>query len=663
MYKADILDSVSNYYSANQKLVFYKQCIDKINDYKFESNGLLSELQMDEYLLESVRITVLSNINKYHIYLSNKKQENCTNYLISTSNEIKEKLLHQLVCITDYNNIMFLEKKQNIPKINFENSMYVIISDKAKKMENSYELKNLYEISGYIFGVEIFNILKYQRLDRITDFIRNGGEGTQLYTLLNKFAELLKTYDWQKRERIIVQSGAVFQTIGLTYTRDIDLLVLAENSTPEEVRKMDINYSDDKMDIDAAILANDGEWYTGETVYKYKKNWFTYILPSLGGAEDIFEVFSNPKYYFCFMGVKFMSLDLNVKRFLSRSNANSLTDLVMLEKINNYIMGDRLCVPNMTVRQGKIVVFNEKIMDKIQKMIKEKAKEYYNYNISIDEVKKIIKKCNLQAFDIYKGKIIYDPDTSIVKRFHLDVKQQIFYKYCKDANYLLDVGSGQLTDAQFWNKVGIKNVVGIEPSIDSIKKGMERLEKYGTKTNIKLINGVGNADWKADDKYKVVFNNKYDVVTFQYTLHYMMYDIETVMKNISQVIKRGSKIIITCMDGKLIHNELNKYGKIEVRNSQEPIFAIFPQYDHTQETIPRQNDILVYFKGAYGVASGSIEPLVDIDRLIKFFINNGFKLLEMKKFLDYNSRNKDKMSSIQKRISYYYTSLIFEYVR
>ena len=663
MYKVDILNSLSEYYKNNPKLVFYKQCIDKMNNHIYESNGLLSELKFDEYLLESAKITILSNIKKYHVYLSNKKEDKCTNYLISTSDEIKDKLLHQLVCITDYNNILSLEKQQNIPKIDFKNSMYVIISDKIEKIKNSYELKNLYEISGYIFGIEIFNILKYQRLDRIIDFIHNGGEGTELYILLNSFAELLKTYDWQKRERIMIQSGAMFQSIGLTYTRDIDLLVLAENNTPEEVKKIDVNYSDAKMDIDAAILANDGEWYTGQTVFKYKKNWFTYILPSLGGAEDIFEVFSNPKYYFCFMGIKFMSLDLNVKRFLSRSNPNSLTDLVMLEKINNYTIGDRLCIPNMTVRQGKIIVFNEKIMDYVHKTIKQKAKEYYNFDISIDEVKKIIKKCNLQAFDIYKGKNIYDPDTSIVKRFHLDVKQQIFYKYCKDVNYLLDVGSGQLTDAQFWNKVGIKNVIGIEPSIDSIKKGMERLEKYGTKTNIKLINGVGNADWKTDDKYKPIFDNKYDVVTFQYTLHYMMYDIETVMKNISQVIRRGSKVIITCMDGKLIHNELNKYGKIEVRNSQEPIFAIFPQYDHTQHTIPRQNDILVYFKGAYGVASGSIEPLVDIDRLINFFNNNGFKLLEMKKFLDYNSKNKDKMSSIQKRISYYYTSLIFEYTR
>jgi hypothetical protein len=115
------------------------------------------------------------------------------------------------------------------------------------------------------------------------------------------------------------------------------------------------------------------------------------------------------------------------------------------------------------------------------------------------------------------------------------------------------------------------------------------------------------------------------------------------------------------MDGELIHNELKKYHKIEVRNDQEPIFAIVPLYDYKSNMIPDKSDILVYFKGAYGVASGSIEPLVNIKLLINELDKNAYKLLEMKKFLDYNSNNKNKMSNIQKRISYYYTSLIFEY--
>ncbi|QKF93919.1 mRNA capping enzyme [Fadolivirus algeromassiliense] len=670
MYKADILDSLNKYYKDNPKLVFYKDCIDKINNYKFNDNQLLFKLKPDNYLLESVRINLCYNQDKYHVYLYNKKKKNCTNYLIKVDDIIKDKLLNQLVCITEYNDILSLSKKIKIPPIKFNkkdnnNHIYIIISNKPKKFNNTYyEFKNLYEISGYVFGVDIKNLLKYQRLDRIIEFINKGGESLKLYELLNNYYKILKSYSWQERERIIVHSGVIWQALGLTYTRDIDILVLAENEGVDNARKLNKKFNDYNIEIESTVLANDGNWYTiDQKIYKYKANWFTHILPSLSGADDIFEVISNPVYNFSFMGIKFLSIDMNIKRFLSRSNPNSLTDLIMFEKLNGFKLGENLCIPNMTIRQGKLVVFDEKAINDIHFMVKRKVKEFYNYDITLDEVKNILKKCNLQAYNIYKGKNVYDPDTYLIKRFHLDVKQQIFYKYCKGIEYLLDVGSGQLTDAQYWNRVGVKNVIGIEPSVDSIKKGLERLEKFGTKTNIKLINGVGDVDWKSDKKYSSIFNHKYDVITFQYTLHYMIYNIDTLINNILQVTKKGTKIIVNCMDGRLIHSELNKHGRIEVRNEQEPIFAIVPMYDYKQSTIPPKSDVLVYFKGAYGVASGSVEPLIDITSLIRKFGENNYKLLEIKKFLDYNSQNKNKMSNTQKKVSYYYTSLIFEYYK
>lgn len=665
MYSHDILESLNRYYKENPKLVYYKTCIDKIKEHKFNDDGLLFKLSRDNHLLESVRIAICDNPNRYHMYVYHKKKKNCTNLLLKLDDDIKHKLLYQLVCITEYNNILSLAKDIQIPKINFDNNnVFIVISNKPKKFKkNVYELKNLYEVGGYVFGVDIMNVLKYQRLDRIINFIKKGGESLKIYELLDEYYTLLKSLTWQERDRILVHSGVVWQALGLTYTRDIDIIVLAENKDKKNAQDINKKFNDYNKEIDAAVLADNGYYYTeGEKLYKYKALWFTHILPSLSGANDIFEVIANPSYNFMFMGVKFASLDMNIKKSLSRSNINGITDLIMFEKLNGYKLGDNLCIPNMTIRQGKLVVFDEKMIDYIIKTVQKKVKEYYDYNISMDELQTIVKKCNLQSYNIYKGKNIYDPDTSIIKKFHLDVKEQIFNKYCKDIDYLLDIGSGQLTDAQYWNKAGVKNVVGVEPSVNSIKKGMERLEKFGTKTKINLINGVGDTDWTADSKYDQIFTHKYDAITFQFTLHYMMYNIDVVIKNIAKVSKDKTKIIVNCMDGELIHNELQKSGRIEVRNDQEPIFAIVPMYSYRQKSIPSdKSDVLVYFKGAYGVASGSIEPLIDIQLLIKKFSDNGYDLLEMKKFLDYNSNNKNKMSYIQKRVSYYYTSLIFEY--
>jgi hypothetical protein len=58
---------------------------------------------------------------------------------------------------------------------------------------------------------------------------------------------------------------------------------------------------------------------------------------------------------------------------------------------------------------------------------------------------------------------------------------------------------------------------------------------------------------------------------------------------------------------------------------------------------------------------GSIEKIVNVNKLSKIFTENGYKQLERKPFLDYNSRIKDQMTTIQKNVSKYYTSIVFEY--
>ena len=200
MLKHDILNALKTYLKLNPKWKFYGKCIDVIN--KFQMNNI-SELYYDECLLESARITILTNINDYHMYLSSDKNDNFTNYLIQNTEEIKHKLLYQLVCVTKYNSIMGLGKKIELPQINFKNGINVIISKQPiPNSDDYYKLDNLYEICGYVLGIEIFNVLKYQRLDRIINFINQGGESTKIYKMLSDYGELINKNckkDWQKK--------------------------------------------------------------------------------------------------------------------------------------------------------------------------------------------------------------------------------------------------------------------------------------------------------------------------------------------------------------------------------------------------------------------------------------------------------------------------------
>jgi len=139
-----------------------------------------------------------------------------------------------------------------------------------------------------------------------------------------------------------------------------------------------------------------------------------------------------------------------------------------------------------------------------------------------------------------------------------------------------------------------------------------------------------------------------------------MNNIDLIIKNLDKVIKKGTKIIITCMDGNKIQNEFVRFGKVEVRNNQEPIFAIVPFYKVSDKIHEKDNNILVYFKGAFGVSSGSLEPIIDINKLINIFEKNNIKLIERKNFADYNIPIKSKLYPNQLKVSSYYMSLIFE---
>ena len=357
-----------------------------------------------------------------------------------------------------------------------------------------------------------------------------------------------------------------------------------------------------------------------------------------------------------------MNINLTFNRFLSRASVSSMADVLMLYDLNKIDIRNKICLPNMTIRQGRLVVFYGTYLEQYFAKLQTVLKEYYNKNYTIIELKNLIKHCNVYGYDIYNNsQLVRDLDTSIVKYYHIMIKRQILNKYAFNCENLLDIGSGKLTDMRIWEDVHVKNVIGIEPSIDSIKMGNEKIKKFGFKGNIDIIHGVGDINWNADDKYKIIFNKKYNVITFQYTLHYMMNNINIVINNLKDIVKSGTKLIITCMDGNKIHNDFKQFGKVEIRNKQEPIFAIVPFYKIIDNIPDTDNNILVYFKGAFGVSDGSLEPIIDINKLIKIFENNNFKLLERRNFTDYNIPHiKNKMSSIQLRVSSYYMSLIFE---
>jgi ubiquinone/menaquinone biosynthesis C-methylase UbiE len=658
----------------NNKFTFHKYSIDKL---KRKDKKELHKIHFKEYILYGVRKYLLNNIDSFTFVLSKYKYKN-TSYLKYKLNKLeKDNFLTLIKLMEEFkSNILKLNKVDisELKNIFDTDTIYFNIiykqnqpnqpnqpNQKLIKLEKYIEIKNYYDTISFLLNIESIKILKYQRLDRIKEFLLKP-EGLKVFEILQNYNQLIHSMTFEERDLYIIHSGTILGAIGTTYTRDVDVIVVKPDIEPNIAKEMIKNINNRDEDIDLNIIDKYGDYYTNinEEPLKYKKQWLTYQLPQSDGASDIYEVLLNSKYHFFFIGIKLFNLNLTINRFLQRASVSSMADLLMLKEFNNIDISNKICLPNLTIRQGKIKVFYGDYLEHYFNSLQKALKEYYNKDFTIDELKTKIKHCNEMGFDIYKGEMVKDPDTNIIKYFHIKIKEEIIRNYAKNSKYLLDVGTGKLTDMRIWDDNNIKNVVGIEPSIESLKLGEERIKKFGFKGKLDLVNGTGDDDWSLNNKYKIVLDNKYDVITFQFTLHYMMNNIKTVISNLKKVMLPKCKIIITCMDGNKIQNDINKYGHVEIRNKQEPIFAIFPMYK--SETIPeKDNNILVYFKGAYGVSSGSFEPIVDIEKLITIFKDNNINLINRKNFADYNINIKNKLFPNQLKVSSYYLSLIFEY--
>ena len=655
----DIINFIKDY-KFDKKYTFYNDSIAKLTE-KIKENEL-TEIEHESYILEPLRLFLLNN--KYNIFLDTKKADNST-YIKYKLDDIElENFLINILLTEEYkSNILELKNinTQNIKKILKSNTIYLNITSESDKTKSGYTIKNLYDTLGFLLGIESIRILKYQRLDRIKEFLNNA-ESYKVLEILQKYNQYLHSLPNELREHYIIHSGSVLTAIGTTFTRDVDVIVYKSNFDGNMANQYIKEINSKYTDIDMNIIDKNGDYYTKTNEYplKYKKIWLTYQLPHLDGAVDIYDVIINPVFNFYFAGMKFFNINLTLYRFLQRASISSMADILMLHDINKFDIRGKICLPNMTIRQGRLVVFYGDYLEKYFVKLQQALSEYYNKKYTIDELKKIVKHCNVEGYDIYKGPMTKDPDTEIIKYFHIMIKKEILKKYASNVNYLLDIGSGKLTDMRLWDDINVKNVIGIEPSKESIDMGKEKIEKFGFKGKIDVIQGVGNADWTSESKYKIILENKYDIITFQFTLHYMMNNIDIVIKNLNKVIKSGTKIIITCMDGNKIQNDFKRFGKVEVRNNQEPIFAIVPFYKVSDKIPESDNNILVYFKGAFGVSSGSLEPIIDIDRLIKIFSDNNIKLIERKNFADYNIPIKGKLYPNQLRVSSYYMSMIFE---
>ena len=329
-----LIDFIKNY-KRDGKYTFYNDCIDKLKELKDMEN-----IKKEAYILEPLRLYLLKNSEKYKIYLDTKKPTD-KNFIKYEFEENEYDNFLELVLLTEEfdSNILKLKEinTKNIKKILDSKTIFLVIDEKNSKLNNIYEIDNLYDTLGFLLGIESIKILKYQRLDRIKQFLDNE-EGKKVLEILQNYNQYIHSLPDELRENYIIHSGSVLTALGTTFTRDVDIIVY-KPTFDKFMSKDYINEINSKYtDIDMNIIDKNGDYYTksNEQPLRYKKLWLTYQLPNLDGAVDIYDVLVNPVFNFYFAGMKFFNINLTVYRFLQRASVSSMADIIMLYDINKY---------------------------------------------------------------------------------------------------------------------------------------------------------------------------------------------------------------------------------------------------------------------------------------------------------------------------------------
>jgi len=175
--------------------------------------------------------------------------------------------------------------------------------------------------------------------------------------------------------------------------------------------------------------------------------------------------------------------------------------------------------------------------------------------------------------------------------FHNWIKSNMITTYAQNKPTLLDIGVGRGGDIHKFINANIGEVVGIDSDIHGLFNGDQsastryKTEKakrknvptmhfinanakglFNVKSQLSIIPNMSNENKKMIDTY-LSGNKKYSVINCQFSMHYYLSDTiawSNFCKNLLDHLEDDGYLLLTCFDGKLIHEKLKDKKGINI---------------------------------------------------------------------------------------------------
>lgn len=254
-----------------------------------------------------------------------------------------------------------------------------------------------------------------------------------------------------------------------------------------------------------------------------------------------------------------------------------------------------------------------------------------------------------------------------LRKFHQYIKLFYLQSYFNQG-IIIDIGSSDLKSLKFWKKLpNVTHIYSLEPSKQLFRIGFNKLINDDfAKNKVTFIKAKGEKNWidgsaALNDTSKIKLlkmkNKKADIITFEFSFHYLLNNIDVVINNIKFFSKSGTKIIIHTLNGNLVKDKLKDNNKCIVKRGEEEVFYLEKLYNDDDEF----KTINVYFKGVTGLGNIIPECIVEQDYLFDKFSNNGFNLLEYTNFIE-RYEDKFNLNKHEMDVSNMYVTYVFSLI-
>ena len=302
-------------------------------------------------------------------------------------------LLYQLYAHTDkiYD---YKKLSEMADKVNNKTIKVVVLENMKGDVKGEHHITRTFieavEIGQLYFCQNSIEFLKMQILDRHMAIYMKSCR-FKINTFKKWMMENIYLLD---QMRFLTYSSSILYAYGLRRCNDFDEYfhwTPMDYATPDFINKINKYFFDDNTRFPFIDLAmkGQGKWVKDGAMAHWDK-WFLEDLPQMVGAKDAEQVIYDPKYHFYFMGLKCMTLELDIKKRLDRSRPASIANVIATSKLLN--MG--INIPDVPRFYYKMQGVVEKIdtPEKEQAFlhtIKCRLKQNYRIDLSYDDIRKL----------------------------------------------------------------------------------------------------------------------------------------------------------------------------------------------------------------------------------------------------------------------------------